>query len=106
MKITAILLVLVVGISLSSCRPQETNNKMPMPYTFDWKIRDAEAEENGLFFEQTEAKNEETPDRVEGEYKVLMSDGRLMTVSYYVDGKSGFVPTITFEDNYIPDFEV
>ena len=29
-----------------------------------------------------------------------------MTVSYYVDGESGFVPTITFEENYIADFEV
>ena len=39
-------------------------------------------------------------------FQVLFEDGRLMTVSYYVDGKSGFVPTITFEENYIPDFEV
>jgi hypothetical protein len=38
--------------------------------------------------------------------QVLLPDGRLMTVSYYVDGESGFVPTITFEENYIADFEV
>ena len=39
-------------------------------YAFNYNVRDAEAEENGLFFDQTEAKNEETPDRTEGEYKV------------------------------------
>jgi len=99
-------MILLLGVTMTSCRPQTDNNKMPMPYQFNWNVRDAEAEKNGLFFEQTEGKNEETPDRTEGEYKVLFEDGRLMTVSYYVDGKSGFVPTITFEENYIPDFEV
>ena len=43
--------------------------------------------------------------RVEGEYSVWLPDGRLMTVSYYVDGESGFVPTITYEDNYAPQFD-
>merc|ERR1712109_139689 len=102
-----ILFITLLGVTMISCRPQKDNSKMPMPYQFNWNVRDAEAEKNGLFFEQTEGKNEETPDRTEGEYKVLFEDGRLMTVSYYdVDGKSGFVPTITFEENYIPDFEV
>jgi hypothetical protein len=27
-----------------------------------------------------------------------------MQVSYYVDGESGFVPTITFSENYSPDW--
>ena len=43
-------------------------------YQFNWNVRDAEAEKNGLFFEQTEGKNEETPDRTEGEYKVSEND--------------------------------
>ena len=43
-------------------------------YQFNWNVRDAEAEKNGLFFEQTEGKNEETPDRTEGEYKVSKND--------------------------------
>ena len=30
---------------------------------------------------------------------------RLMVVSYYVDGESGFVPTITFEDGYTPEWK-
>ena len=45
-------------------------------------MRDAEAEKNGLFFEQTEGKNEETPDRTEGEYKVSKKDK--MVFSKYV----------------------
>ena len=26
-------------------------------------------------------------------------------VSYYVDGESGFVPTITYTDGYTPEFD-
>jgi len=41
--------------------------------------------------------------RVEGKYFVWLADGRLMTVEYYVDGDSGFVPKITFSDpNFSP----
>ena len=28
-----------------------------------------------------------------------------MRVTYYVDGDSGFVPTVTFEDNFNPPFK-
>ena len=42
--------------------------------------------------------------RVDGSYSVWLPDGRLMTVAYYVDGESGFVPTITYTDNYTPQF--
>ena len=42
--------------------------------------------------------------RVDGSYSVWQPDGRLMTVTYYVDGDSGFVPTITYTDNYTPTF--
>lgn len=49
-----------------------------------------------------EEKTEETG-RTEGKYFVWLADGRLMTVEYYVDGESGFVPKITFsEPNYQP----
>jgi len=106
MKLIAILGILLLGISMSFSRPQKkNNNKMPMPYEFNWSVKDPEAEKNGAFFQQTESKKEDTPDRVEGEYKVLFDDGRLMTVTYYVDGESGFVPTITWEDNFVPDFK-
>ncbi|MFJ4184191.1 chitin-binding domain-containing protein [Kitasatospora sp. NPDC089509] len=40
--------------------------------------------------------------QVQGSYYVLLPDNRLMTVSYQVDGESGFVPQITFQDNWSP----
>ena len=46
-------------------------NRYKFQYDFDWNVKDAEAEENGLFFQQTESKKEDTPDRTEGEYKVI-----------------------------------
>ena len=51
-----------------------------------------------------EEKVEEGSERTEGEYRVWLPDGRLMIVSYYVDKDSGFVPTITFEENHTPDW--
>lgn len=44
------------------------------------------------------------PGRVEGSYTVWLPDGRLMKVSYYVDGDSGFVPSIEYIDDYSPSF--
>lgn len=40
--------------------------------------------------------------KVLGGYKVLLPDGRLMTVEYTVEGDSGFVPKISFESNANP----
>lgn len=50
--------------------------------------------------------HQETADngRVDGSYHVWLPDGRLMRVQYYVDGDSGFVPTITYEDAYTPNW--
>lgn len=59
-----------------------------------------EDKETELYHGKEEKGNE--AGRVEGKYYVLLPDNRLMTVSYYVDGESGFVPTITFEDNASP----
>ncbi len=42
--------------------------------------------------------------RTDGMYQVWFEDGRLMTVTYYVDGDSGFVPVITWEENHQPNF--
>ena len=56
-----------------------------LQYQFNWNVRDAEAEKNGLFFEQTEGKNEETPDRTEGEYKVSENDETVFCNYGYCD---------------------
>lgn len=64
---------------------------------YEYKVEDAEKE---LYHGKEEARDERG--RVEGKYYVWLPDKRLMTVTYYVDGDSGFVPTITFEDNASP----
>lgn len=56
--------------------------------------------EKNLFFNKNELGDESG--KVNGAYRVLLPDGRLMTVEYSVDGESGFVPKITFEDNAKP----
>ena len=38
-------------------------------------------------------------------FLTFLSAYRLMIVSYYVDKDSGFVPTITFEDDYAPEWK-
>ncbi len=68
-------------------------------------MSESETDPEGTYWQHREGKEESAPDRTEGEYKVWLPDGRLMVVSYYVDGESGFVPTITYEDNYVPSFK-
>ncbi|KAK8753913.1 hypothetical protein OTU49_001715 [Cherax quadricarinatus] len=70
----------------------------PMNYDFQWEVND---QEYANFYGQKEVA---TNGRVEGSYHVLLPDNRLMKVTYYVDGDSGFVPTITYENNYSPSW--
>merc|ERR1712236_104328 len=76
----------------------------PMPYQFSNLVAEAEADPNGVYWTQDEGAEESNPGRVEGSYSVWLPDGRLRTVTYYVDGESGFVPTVTHTDNYNPTF--
>lgn len=66
-------------------------------YEYQYKVEDAPTQ---TYFGKTETGNE--VGRVEGSYYVWLPDGRLMTVTYYVDGESGFVPTISFQENANP----
>lgn len=52
------------------------------------------------YFGQNE--NGDQVGRVAGTYYVWLPDGRLMTVEYFVDGKSGFVPRISYQPNANP----
>ncbi|KAL1494979.1 hypothetical protein ABEB36_010475 [Hypothenemus hampei] len=63
----------------------------PQPYGYQYKV---DSPSSRTVFGQ-----EETGDaqgRVNGNYYVLLPDGRLMNVEYSVVGESGFVPKITF----------
>lgn len=56
--------------------------------------------EKNLFFNANE--NGDGSGKVTGGYQVLLPDGRLMKVEYTVEGESGFVPKISFEENAKP----
>ncbi|XP_037800502.1 pro-resilin-like [Penaeus monodon] len=71
---------------------------MPMNYDFQWEVNNEEYQ--NYYGHQEAAVN----GRVDGSYHVWLPDGRLMRVEYYVDGDSGFVPTITYEDGYAPNW--
>ncbi len=74
-------------------------------YHFEWEVKNKDVKPSGIFARHEETVAEAAPTRTEGEYRVWLPDGRLMVVAYYVDGESGFVPTITYEDNHVPQWE-
>ncbi|XP_049826527.1 uncharacterized protein LOC109601561 [Aethina tumida] len=73
-------------------RPYEEQS-VPIPYDFNYKVDNPPT---NTFFGQNEAGDQ--AGRVAGQYYVYLPDGRLMTVEYTVDGESGFVPRITFQN--------
>ncbi|XP_040581018.1 uncharacterized protein [Lepeophtheirus salmonis] len=61
------------------------------PYAFNYAVLDAESGNDFSAEEQAEG------GIVSGEYKVKLADGKIMTVSYTVEGDSGFVADIVTE---------
>ncbi|XP_076055648.1 pro-resilin-like [Oratosquilla oratoria] len=91
------LVVTICLVAMAAAMPQDVvQDQAPMNYQFDWNVDD---EESSNYFGQREAA---VDGRVDGNYHVWLPDGRLMRVTYYVDGDSGFVPTITFDDAFTP----
>lgn len=66
-------------------------------YEYQYEVKDPEKQ---LFFDKNEIGDADG--NVRGKYSVWLPDGRLMTVDYKVDPKSGFQPTITFAENANP----
>ncbi|XP_043214389.1 pro-resilin-like [Amphibalanus amphitrite] len=62
----------------------------PQPYSFEYEVKDDEGNDYGH-------KEESDGTRVEGEYRVLLPDTRVQTVTYYVEGDSGFVADVQYE---------
>ena len=60
-------------------------------YSFEWSVEDSSEEVNMGHQESRDG------DKTEGSYYVLLPDSRLMKVTYYVDGDSGFVANIEYE---------
>lgn len=63
---------------------------MGMPYDFDWQIEDPE---NGNVFSHVETSDGTV---TQGEYRVLLPDGRLQIVQF-VDRGNGFEAKVTYE---------
>ncbi|KAF5277170.1 hypothetical protein FQR65_LT03876 [Abscondita terminalis] len=85
--------VIFLFIATVSARPQ--SNQFPEriePYDFQYKV---DHPPTNTYFGQNE--NGEPTGRVFGSYYVLLPDGRLLTVEYYVDGESGYVPKLTYQ---------
>ncbi|QQP51398.1 Cuticular protein hypothetical 5 [Caligus rogercresseyi] len=64
----------------------------PTPYAYNYAVLDAES---GNDFSAEEEGDEHG--KVVGQYKVLRADGIIMTVTYTVEGDSGFVADIATE---------
>ncbi|KAF0314187.1 Pro-resilin [Amphibalanus amphitrite] len=62
----------------------------PQPYSFEYEVKDDEGNDYGH-------KEESDGSRVEGVYRVLLPDSRVQTVTYYVEGDSGFVADVQYE---------
>ena len=44
-------------------------------------------------------------DKTDGQYYVVLPDGRRQVVSYYVDGYSGYVADVKYEGDYKPAYK-
>ncbi|KAL7631057.1 UNVERIFIED_CONTAM: hypothetical protein RMT77_018640 [Armadillidium vulgare] len=64
----------------------------PARYNFDWSVQDDESYNN---FGQNE---ERDGDNTEGSYYVLLPDGRTQRVTYSVNGDSGFLAQVEYEE--------
>ncbi|CAH0585844.1 unnamed protein product [Chrysodeixis includens] len=95
--VCALVVVCVSMRHVSAAPAPQEQEYPPMPYEYKYDVED---QEKALYFGANESGDAQG--KVVGGYKVLLPDGRLMTVEYTVEGESGFVPKISFEDNASP----
>ncbi|XP_037086674.1 pro-resilin-like, partial [Pollicipes pollicipes] len=71
---------------------QQSNGgtESPTPYSFSYDVLDVRGNDFG-------AAEESNGEEVQGQYSVVLPDGRLQTVSYSVEGDSGFVADLEYE---------
>ncbi|XP_037083753.1 pro-resilin-like, partial [Pollicipes pollicipes] len=71
-------------------RGRGPTGKPPTPYSFSYDVLDVRGNDFG-------AAEESNGEEVQGQYSVVLPDGRLQTVSYSVQGESGFVADVEYE---------
>ncbi|CAG9854757.1 unnamed protein product [Phyllotreta striolata] len=93
------LLLLAISLTTILAAPQYVpqriaySNEQPSPYQYDYKVDNPSS---NTYYGKSETGD--AAGRVSGSFYVLLPDGRLMTVDYYADGESGFVPKVTFSN--------
>lgn len=78
---------------------QTTEDPEEARYDFDFVVQD---DETGTDFTREEARE---GDLTQGSYSILLPDGRLQTVTYFVDGDSGFVAEVSYEGEAVEEEE-
>ncbi|KAG7166329.1 Pro-resilin-like 14 [Homarus americanus] len=77
--------------SYSDPESSEDSLEEPTKYGYNWNVKDGYS---GNDFTHQEDRED---DNTKGSYSVQLPDGRLQTVTYYVDGDSGFVAEVKYE---------
>ncbi|XP_069157248.1 pro-resilin [Procambarus clarkii] len=78
--------------SFSYGAPQFSSEETgPAQYNFNWAVNDAPSAND--FGHQETRDNDNT----QGSYSVQLPDGRLQTVTYYVNGDSGYIADVQYK---------
>ena len=62
-----------------------------MPYELEWAVKDEESANDFAHQESSDG------NVVTGSYRVALPDGRIQTVTFKVEGESGYVAEVTYE---------
>ncbi|CAG0879950.1 unnamed protein product [Cyprideis torosa] len=78
---------------ITYAQPRDFNQPLlPQPeYNFNWEVRD---DYSGIDMGHQESRDGYN---TQGLYRVLLPDSRVQTVTYYVDGDSGYVADVQYE---------
>nr|BAH23312.1 cuticle protein5a [Daphnia magna] len=91
----AVLMMVAVAAAAPQSYPSESSAKpsyddAPMPYSFDWNVKDDESKNDYGHKETSDGKV------VTGSYRVVLPDGRTQIVTYKAD-ENGYVADVKYE---------
>ncbi|XP_042234990.1 pro-resilin-like [Homarus americanus] len=89
MKVAALVMVMVVGVTLAF--PSDSYNSDPIPYNYAYGVKD---EYSGTDFGHSEDSDGST---AKGSYKVVLPDGRIQTVTYLADHYGGYQAQVSYQ---------